>query len=288
MTGGYVRRLLTSVLALLLATAAAWESAAQVTLGRPDSLKFAVVGDAGTGDRPQFEVAQQMVARHAAFPFDLVLLLGDNIYGTHGPQDLIDKFDRPYKPLLNLGVRFFATLGNHDDQNERFFPGFNMGGERYFTYVRRNVRFFVLDTNLLDAKQIAWLERALAESRDDWKIVYQHHGLYSDAGRHGSNVELRVILEPLFVNHGVRVVFSGHDHVYNRIKPQKGITYFVAGSGGQLRRGDVSPTALTAAAFDQDQCFMLVEVAGDELFFQAISRSGAIVDSGVISRRPTT
>jgi hypothetical protein len=41
---------------------------------------------------------------------------------------------------------------------------------------------------------------------------------------------------------------------------------------------------MTAAYFDQDQSFMLVEVAGDDLFFEAVARTGAMVDSGVIHR----
>src|SRR5258705_299327 len=114
-----------------------------------------------------------------------------------------------------------------------------MGGARYYTYARRNVGFWVLDSDLLDPQQRAWIEGALTQSTDDWKICYFHHPLYSDGRTHGSQVDVRVILEPLFVAHGVNVVFSGHDHVYERLKPQKGITYFVSGAGGQLRKGDV-------------------------------------------------
>jgi hypothetical protein len=79
-------------------------------------------------------------------------------------------------------------------------------------------------------------------------------------------------------------VFSGHDHVYERLKPQKGITYFVCGSGGQLRKGDLGRSDITAAGFDQDQTFTLVEVGVDELHFETISRAGAMVDAGVIRR----
>ena len=71
------------------------------------------------------------------------------------------------------------------------------------------------------------------------RIAYFHHPLYGNAGRHGANVDLRVLLEPLLVKYGVQVVFSGHDHVYERLKPQRGIYYFVTGSGGQLRKGDL-------------------------------------------------
>jgi len=253
---------------------------------RPDSLKFAVLGDNGTGEKPEYDVGQQMAAARTTFPFDMVLMLGDNMYGRQDPQDFVTKFERPYAALLQAGVLFYATLGNHDDQNNRFYKAFNMGGERYFTFVKKNVRFFELDTNQLDPKQRAWFDEVLQRSDDQWRICFFHHPIYSDGGRHGSDVSLRVILEPLFVKYGIDVVFSGHDHVYERLKPQKGITYFVSGSGGQLRRGDVRPSGLTAAYFDQDQSFMLVEVAGNEMFFEAVSRSGATVDSGVIHREP--
>ena len=280
--------LVTALVATARFTPAAQTAARAVeTLpARPESLKFAVLGDNGTGEKPQYDVGQQMAAARRTFPFDMVLMLGDNMYGRQDPQDFLAKFERPYAALLQAGVLFYATLGNHDNQNNRFYKAFNMGGERYFTFVKKNVRFFVLDSNQLDPKQRAWFDEALRQSDDQWRICFFHHPIYSDGGRHGSDVSLRVVLEPLLVKYGVDVVFSGHDHMYERLKPQKGITYFVSGSGGELRRGDVHPSGLTAAYFDQDQSFMLVEVAGDEMFFEAVARSGAKVDSGVIRRQP--
>ena len=251
----------------------------------PNSVAFAVIGDTGTGDRMQYEVAQQMAATRERFPFGTVIMLGDNIYGSHGPTDYAQKFERPYKPLLDAGVRFRAALGNHDDKASRFYKPFNMGGERYYTYLIGSVRFFVLDSDYLDAKQRVWIEGALRDSHDAWKICYFHHPLYSDGRRHGSEVDLRVLLEPLFVKYGVQAVFSGHDHVYERVKPQKGIQYFVSGAGGELRKGDVRWSEMTAAAFDQDRSFMLVDIAGDQMMFEAISRTGKIVDSGVMDRK---
>jgi predicted MPP superfamily phosphohydrolase len=247
-----------------------------------DSVKFAVIGDNGTGKQPQFDVAEQMVAARTRFPFDFVIMLGDNLYGS---QDVVSKFERPYSKLLQAGVPFYATLGNHDDPAKRTYKGFNMGGERYYTFARGPVRFFVFDTNIMDGTQVTWIEETLKQSSDPWKIVYFHHPLYSDGDRHGSNIELRVILEPLFVRHGVSAVFSGHEHFYERITPQKGITYFIEGSSGQLRKGNVNRSAMTASAFDQDQTFMLIEIVGDQLNFETISRTGTIVDSGVIPRR---
>ena len=282
-------RQLLAIFVLAVGVGALARASQDVSLpGRPDSLKFAVIGDNGNGEKPQFDVGQQMALARARFPFEFVLMLGDNMYGRQQPQDFIDKFERPYAALLQAGIPFYAALGNHDNQSNRFYQGFNMSGERYYTFARKNVRFVALDTNLLDPTQIAWAEETLKQPEPGWTICYFHHPLYSDGGRHGSNLELRVVLEPLLVRYGVDVVFAGHEHVYERTVPQKGITYFVEGSSGQLRKGDLTPSALTAAAFDQDQTFMLVEIAGDQMVFHTISRTGQVVDSGVIHNRPPT
>jgi Calcineurin-like phosphoesterase len=253
---------------------------------RQGSLKFAAIGDNGTGEDKQYEVAQQMVKARARFPFDLVIMLGDNMYGGQSPSDFVEKFERPYAPLLAAGVRFQASLGNHDRPENVSYKLYNMNGQRYYTFARNDVRFFALDSTQMDQRQVQWIDTALGEAREDWKICYFHHPLYSNAARHGSSVDLRVLLEPIFVRRSVNVVFSGHDHVYERISPQKGIYYFVSGAAGQLRRGNMRPSPdETAAYFDQDQSFMLVEIAGDEMFFQTISRTGRIVDSGMLRRQ---
>jgi predicted phosphodiesterase len=250
---------------------------------RPDSLKFAVIGDNGTGDQPQYDVARQMDIFRRQFAYDLVLMLGDNFYGSQRPKDLVKKFETPYKPLLDAGVKFHAAIGNHDEPDSINYPPIGMDGRRYYTFTSRNVRFVVLDTNNLDREQVAWAETTLKDAGEEWKICYFHHPLYSNAGRHGSSVDLRVLLEPILVRTGVDVVLSGHDHLYERIKPQKGIYYFVSGSGGKLRRGDLQSSPETAAAYDRDQSFMLFEVSGPEMFFQVVSRTGATVDSGQIT-----
>jgi predicted MPP superfamily phosphohydrolase len=252
---------------------------------RTGSVKFAALGDTGTGDRPEYELASQMNAWRGRFPFDFVIMLGDNLYGSQKPEDFERKFARPFKPLLDAGVQFYACLGNHDNTINDAYPPFHMGGRRYYTYARQNVRFFVLDSNDLDSAQVAWIEAALKDAKEPWKIAVFHHPLYSDGGEHGSSVHLREELEPMFVQYGVNVVYSGHDHVYERFRPQKGIVYFVEGAGGQLRKGSLHPSAETAAGFDQDQCFMLNEIDGNDLYVQVISRTGVTVDHATIHRQ---
>ena len=283
---GQVRRRLARRAVCLAALLQLTIAAQDLTLpNRPGSVKFAAIGDNGTGEFEQYDLARQMKIWHGKFPFEFVIMLGDNIYGGNGPADFVQKFERPYKPLLDAGVKFFASLGNHDDATaDASYKPFNMGGRRYYSYARGNVRFFVLDSNALEPAQIAWIDGALKDAQEPWKVCYFHHPLYSDGGRHGPSVDLRVVLEPIFVKYGVNVVYSGHDHVYERIKPQKGITYFVAGAGGQLRKGDLRRSTNTAAGLDQDQSFMLNEVVEDDLHFQVISRNGRTVDRGTIHR----
>ena len=251
---------------------------------KKDSLHFAVIGDSGTGDRNEYEVARQMVAFRAKFPYAMVLMLGDNLYGGESAQDFKAKFEEPYKDLLAAGVKFYATLGNHDDPKQRFYKPFNMNGQRYYTFKANDrVRFFVLDSNYMDPQQLAWLAGELKGSNSPWKICFFHHPLYSSGKQHGSDADLRTFLEPLFLEYGVKVVLAGHEHFYERLKPQKGIYYFISGGSAKLRRGNIARTNLTAKGFDHDNHFMLMEIDGDTLHFQTITRAGATIDSGVVS-----
>ena len=255
---------------------------------RDGSLKFAVLGDFGDGSSRQYDVAAQMAKRRATFPFELVALVGDNMYGSQGERDYEKKFSVPYKPLLDAGVKFYAALGNHDELGQRFYTHFNMDGKRYYSFKapKEDVRFFAIDSTYLVQEQIKWLEDELQRSGEDWKIAYFHHPPYSSGDRHGSDDVVRKTLEPLFVKHNVSVVFNGHDHFYERVKPQQGIVYFVVGSGGKLRRGNIDKRSpLTARGFDTDNAFLVAEIDEDEMFFNAVSRTGQIVDSGVIVRR---
>jgi predicted phosphodiesterase len=262
--------------------------AAVLTLpNMPDSVKFAVIGDTGTGDANQYRLAAKLAEFRKLFPYEFVAMLGDNTYGGETAKDFELRFETPYKPLLDAKVKFYAALGNHDTPNQRFYKPFNMGGQRFYSFKPKNgVRFFSLDSTYMSPEQLQWLEKELAGSNSEWKIAYFHHPLYSSGGRHGSDRALRDQLEPIFVKHGMDVVLQGHDHFYERIKPQQGVNYFVVGGSAKLRRGDIEPGQLTAKGFDTGYSFMMVEIAGDEMHFQVVSDLGKTVDSGVIRRRP--
>ena len=250
------------------------------------SFRFVVVGDTGTGGSAQYAVAKTIESTWKRMSFPMCIMVGDNLYGSEAPKDFVSKFERPYQTLIRGGVKFYASLGNHDDAalQKRYQP-FNMGGERYYSFrPAKGVRFFALDSNYMDKQQRDWLVKQLAESGSDWKILFFHHPIYSSGEKHGSNVELRSVLEPLIVKYGVDAVFTGHEHFYERLKPQKGVQYFIVGSSAKLREGNIAKTELTAKGFDQDNVFLVAEIVGEEMRFQTITRTGKVVDSGSFRR----
>jgi len=250
------------------------------------SIRFAVIGDSGTGDRDQYQVAQEMETYRQKVGFDFVIMLGDNIYGSHHPNDFTQKFELPYKPMLEAGVKFYAALGNHDDPNdERLYKPFNMGGERYYAFKKGDVAFFALDSNYMDPNQLSWIDQNLQNTKSKWKICYFHHPLYNEGRSHGPDLDLRTQLTPLFKRYGVNLVLSGHEHVYERIKPQDNIYYLVLGNSAKLMSKDLKSSDQMQKGFDSDRGFMLIEIGGDKLYFQVISRTGQTIDAGVFDRQ---
>jgi predicted phosphodiesterase len=253
---------------------------------REGSVKFLAIGDTGTGSGQQIELAKVMAKYRALFPYEFVLLMGDNIYGSEKSADMKRKFEDIYKPIIEQDVKFYASLGNHDESNQRFYELFNMKGEEYYRIQKGDVSFYALNSNYMDKRQLKWLEDELVRDEAKWRIAFMHHPPYSSGGKHGSSEGIREVLEPLFLKHGVDVVFAGHEHFYERIKPQKGIYYFITGAGGKLRKGDIKRNSpLTDKGFDDDLSFMLLEISNDEMHYQVISRANKTIDSGVIMRR---
>jgi len=207
-----------------------------ITLPMKDgSVRFAIIGDTGSGAKEQQEVSNMMFRYSKVFPFEFVLMMGDNLYGGEAAGDYEKKFEDVYKPLLDLKIKFYATLGNHDDSNQRFYDHFNMNGEEYYRFKKGNASFYSLNSNYMDKKQVKWFEEQLSKDDSEWKICFFHHPPYSSGRKHGSDDQLRQVVEPIFLKHGVTVVLAGHEHFYERTKPQNGIHYFISGAGGKLR-----------------------------------------------------
>ena len=167
-----------AVLALLL-VASSLATAQELRLpNKEGSIKFAVIGDSGEPGTGQTEIAKQMAAWRTRFPYEFVLMMGDNLYGSERPRDYERKFAAPFKALIDGGVKFYASLGNHDDAGQTQYKLFNMDGKKYYSFKPKNgARFFAIDSNYVDKQQLEWLDKELAASGSDWKIVFVHHPL---------------------------------------------------------------------------------------------------------------
>jgi len=257
-----------------------------------DKIKFIAIGDFGTGDDNQSAIAAQMLRDHKTSPLDFVLAVGDNIYPDGGGRHFEKKFARPYAGLIREGVKFHAVLGNHDVRDGRGdqcqYPLFNMNGQCHYTIKKGDglAEFFMIDSTAFDMTQAGWFEGVLKESTAKWKIAVFHHPIYSSGEEHGSDVALRRRIEPLLARYGVNVVISGHDHTYERVKPQQGVQYFVTGAGGKVRHGDVNMgSPLRAMSYDQDNHYLQMVIEDQQINFQTIARSGAVIDRGAITPR---
>jgi acid phosphatase type 7 len=251
-----------------------------------EPVRFVAFGDSGTGSSGQYAVMDQIMT----VPFDLVLHTGDVAYDT----GTLSQIERTFFGVYGALSRSFAITpvsGNHDYSTDSAKPfrdvfmlpenGGPGGTERWFSFDWGQVHFVGLDTERMGSEQAAWLAADLASSTKPWKIAYAHRPAFS-SGYHGSSAAFRAYFHPLLAEHGVALVLNGHEHNYERVKPQDGVTYIVTGGGG---RGTRSVGTSSFTAFSEDVLhFLQVEVFEDELIVHAIDGTGREFDSVLIPR----
>ena len=244
--------------------------------------RFIAFGDFGEGTMFQGALGAQMAKTHQQSPFDIALLLGDNIYPDGDIKRLAkSNFENPYQGLIQQKVRFVAAIGDHDDHKGHQIDEmayFHMPKE-YYKVSDGPVDFFILNTTFFvrSPEQQAWLAKALAESHARWKIVAAHHPVYS-SGRHGHQTAgLRKVLEPILVQNHADLYLAGHDHDYERFDPIQGVNYIISGGGGSYLYyfKKVIPHSRVRIKTIH---FLLFAVTDKDLTMQAINRYGEVVD----------
>jgi len=255
-----------------------------------DSIIFAVVGDTGTGGRNQMDIARQMVVAYTARPYGVVIHVGDISYYGSIADRANEVWWEPYRPLHDAGVVFEVAVGNHELE-ETISPEADAeiaerlavieGGGSFYSEVHGPVEFFIIDSSTPQItgnaveEQLDWLEGALAASTSRWKVAVMHDAPYSASPKRGSNLAVREATHPLFVEYGVDLVLTGHNHIYERTIPQQGVTYVVTGAGAKVSEiGDAEFIAATVKGLQ----FMVVAVEGDTMRLQAINERGTVVD----------
>lgn len=265
---------------------ASTESFRTAPVGEGSAFSFAVVGDSGSGGKGQLAVAALLERLRP----DLILHTGDVVYPAGEERHYDRRFFAPYRNLIKT-VPIYPVLGNHDVRKgngaaflETFHPPLGTPGstKRYYSFDRGNAHFVALDSELYYGdggaspdEQKAFLEEDLAATRKRWRIAYLHRSPYSSS-RHGGDENVRKDLEPLFVKHGVDLVFGGHDHVYERTLPIMGVTYVVSGGGGR-RLYPAGRSASTASSVSAHHA-VLVRVDGEHLSLEAVEVGGTVID----------
>lgn len=252
-------------------------------IAKPTELPVRILafGDFGDGGPTQMELARAMAQYNRRQPFDLGITLGDNFYetGLNSPTHhrWVSDWETPYAPL---GIRFYATLGNHDYADPSS-PGAEMERSRlsaswclprpYYTFAAGPVQLFAIDTDPIRRhdgasieEQKRWLERALAESQAPWKVVYGHHPIYS-TGQHGDTPELIAEILPLLQKHKVDVYLAGHEHDLQALRPEGGVYFFVSGAGGHGLREVTSRTTCREWALGRFAGFTVLEADAAEM-----------------------
>lgn len=253
------------------------------------AVQFAVIGDFGSGDRHEKAVAD---LAHSWRP-DFIITTGDNNYDYGSARTIEANVGQYYNDYVKSN-RFFPSLGNHDWRSEAaqpyldFFPiseaeanTGSSGNERYYDFVEGAVHFFVLDSDrdepdgvTENSKQAQWLKTQLAASSSPWNIVYFHHPPYS-SGVHGSTDWMQWP----FAQWGADVIFSGHDHNYERLMVNE-IPYFVNGLGGKSIRRFEAPIPGSQVRFNDDYGAMLVTVDVNNMIieFYSVANGGTLID----------
>ncbi len=238
-----------------------------------DPIRIAVLGDVGTGEEDALLTADSVAKEHVRDPYQGLLLLGDNVYEDGNPDRLDEAVFEPFAPLLDSGVSLWAALGNHD-VDDGYGPAqaeaLGLPNEWYSVEVGDGL-LIVLDSNQpREEDQQVWLEETLSGSDHAWRIVAMHHPLFS-AGVHGSSERNREAFLPILEKYGVNIVFAGHDHDYQRSKPQEGILYIVTGGAAKLREtGTAYFTEVSSSQFH----FVDMTIYDDFIELHAIGRDG--------------
>ena len=255
-------------------------------VGEDSCFGFAVVGDSGSGGKGQQAVAGLLRRLEP----DLILHTGDVVYPAGQERHYDRRFFAPYRDLVKT-VPLFPVLGNHDVRKgngaaflENFHPPLGSPGstKRYYSFDWGNTHFVAIDSELYHGdrgsepeEQKTFLVQDLVASRKRWKVAFLHRSPYGSS-RHGGDGRIREELEPIFVKYGVDLVFSGHDHVYERTVPIMGVTYVVRGGGGR-RLYPAGYGELTASSVSAHHV-VLVRVRGRRLLLEAVEVDGKVVD----------
>jgi predicted phosphodiesterase len=247
--------------------------------------RVAVFGDTRSNHQDHRNVSRALIAANPHLAFHTGDLVGD------GDEPIQWDTFLDVESQLMFEIPLYPALGNHEGSGDLYVDVFDLPSntpspERYYVAHYATALFIVLDqyTNAfsIGSPQYNWLEGVLSATASDpsifHRIVLLHHGPF-DSGPHGSNMTVRDNLTPLFEQHGVDIVFTGHDHCYER-STVEGVKYVVTGGGGAPL---YSPSgAWWTEVAESVLHYCLLDIHGPLLAFEARRLDGTVLDSFVL------
>lgn len=269
------------------------------------SRNFFVVSDWGwNGFYHQQEVADAMTAMTDSIEPNFIVSCGDNfqVSGVASTQDpmWLTNFEYVYRHP-RLMCEWYPVFGNHDYKgNTQAEIDYSKISRRwhmpahYYSIVKKvndsvSLKLVFLDTPPLvneyhknvsgypdiaaqdTAKQMKWLKDELS-TKEQWKIVFGHHPVFSSSHTHGDTKELISKLKPILEKYKVQFYICGHDHDFQHARVKSGnVDYIVTGTGGEPRpafRNDSTVFSKSAPGFS------LVSVRGDSASIYFVDSKG--------------
>lgn len=262
--------------------------------GSARSVSFVTFGDWGSGRDEQIEVANAIGDYCTVNDCDFILTLGDNIYSS-GVESVDDPLwtERFHNVYDFLGLVFYASLGNHDNNGNvqaqidytNVVDNWVMLAEHYTFSKPDNIRpplvqFFVINSDWpnFDTTAEDWLDSELAESQATWKILAMHHPIYSNGNHGDGDDDYRETLVPIICNR-IDLVLSGHDHNFGHLRSAEDgcpIEQLVVGTGGASVRDINDPNDPRALSSASIYGFGWLQVTPEQVLFRMIDRSGGV------------
>ncbi len=251
--------------------------------------RFVVYGDSRDDSDVHRKIARNILKAEP----DIILHVGDMVNNGKRDYQWESQFFEPLRDVINH-IPIFPALGNHEANARNYFDLFSLpNNESWYSFNYSNCHFIVLDTNKEYGKgsnQYKWLKSDLAKANTKWKFVFFHHPPYGSGTRHGSTLKVRNVLTPLFRKYGVDLVFSGHNHIYERTYPidsafesgSNPVTYIITGgAGAELHKFNPK---IWATSVEGTYNFCVVSMDVEKLNFKAMDEYGREIDKFSITK----
>lgn len=243
----------------------------------PD-LDFAVIGGDlvnSPGELPQWEAFLEACDVFAKLPLATV---AGNHEGVHS--------NYTYQKLFALP----------DDAEE------DQSGEEFYSLDFGNVRMLMMDSSFLteerrqsmgkdawvkeEQRVEAWIRSRTGSCEKPWLAAVIHHPVYGMHDEDTVSPQIRRLWAPLLETGGVRIVFSGHQHLYQRTRSIHGVVYLMGNSGQRESRffhGNNLPE-YTQQIYDRGANYQIVEAGARRLKMTSYNKKGLVIDETVLGR----